>query len=142
MTMTDQATYLRFKQSLQCETLMILHHTYIAGVVSTYAGVCGKAGDVDGNAAEALFSDVWDVQCLDNCSVLVAEPGSGRIRTIQDSSGTCPDPAASTAGLVPQHFCICMQPHIADIVANLTPPGCDQLSLAVTRVLSIGDDFL
>ncbi|DBA78889.1 TPA: hypothetical protein ACH3X1_008771 [Trebouxia sp. C0004] len=68
------------------------------GVVSTYAGVCGKAGDVDGNAAEALFSDVWDVQCLDNCSVLVAEPGSGRIRTIQDSSGTCPDPAGSTAG--------------------------------------------
>ncbi len=77
---------------------MILHHPpCIAGVVSTYAGICGKAGDVDGNAAEALFSDVWDVQCLDNCSVLVAEPGSGRIRTIQDSSGTCP---ASTAGFV------------------------------------------
>jgi len=96
---------------------------------------------VDGNAAEALFSDVWDVQCLDNCSVLVAEPGSGRIRTIQDSSGTCPDPAASTAGLVPQDFCICVQPHIADKVVNLMHPVCDQLSLAVTRVLPIDYDI-
>ena len=95
---------------------------------------------MDGNAAEALFSDVWDVQCLDDCSVLVAEPGSGRIRTIQDSSGTCPDPAASTAGLVPQDSFIYMQPHIADIVVNLMHPGCDQLSLAVTRVVSVAYD--
>ena len=52
---------------------------------------------MDGDAEEALFSDVYDVQCLVNCSVLVAEPGSGRIRLILDSSTDCP--AAAAAGL-------------------------------------------
>ena len=79
----------------------------VVGYVSTYAGVCGQAGVLDGTAAEALFSDVGDVQCLSNCSVLVAEPGSGRIRIILDSSGTCPDPAAATAGTSASSFYTC-----------------------------------
>lgn len=60
-----------------------------SGFVSTYAGTCGEAGDKDGDAREALFSDVFDIQCLANCSVLVAEPGTGRVRLILDSN-QCP----------------------------------------------------
>lgn len=46
---------------------------------------------MDGDAGEALFSDVFDVQCLANCSVLVAEPNTGRVRLILDSND-CPAP--------------------------------------------------
>ncbi len=31
-----------------------------------------------------------------------------------------------------------MQPHTADIVVNLMHSGCDQVSVAVTRGLSVG----
>lgn len=58
--------------------------------MSTYAGTCGEAGDVDGAAQDALFSEVFDVQCLANCSVLVSEPGSGRVRLILDTADDCP----------------------------------------------------
>ena len=72
-----------------------------AGLVSTYAGVCGEAGDVDGDAEDAMFTEVYDVQCLANCSVLVAEPGSGRIRLVLDSAGDCPvTPAAGGSSVL------------------------------------------
>ena len=58
--------------------------------MSTYAGICGEAGDRDGDAEDAMFSGILDIQCLANCSVLVTEPGSGRIRLILDSSADCP----------------------------------------------------
>ena len=58
--------------------------------MTTYAGVCNTAGYVDGLADEAMFSTISDVQCLANCSVLVAEPSSGRIRLVVDSSSKCP----------------------------------------------------
>lgn len=70
------------------------------GSVSTYAGICGEAGEADGGAQEALFDDVFDVQCLANCSVLVTEPGTGRVRLILDSDDC---PAAIPPGSLRQH---------------------------------------
>lgn len=73
-----------------------------SGFVSTYAGTCGEAGDIDGGAQEALFSDVFDIQCLANCSVLVAEPGTGRVRLILDSDHC---PASATPGIASHLGC-------------------------------------
>ena len=73
-------------------------------VVTSLAGKCGWPGDVDGPADEALLSDVLDVQCLSNCSVLVTEPGAGRIRLIQDPSQPClpAEPKGILALLLPR----------------------------------------
>ena len=68
--------------------------------MSTYAGTCGqKTGETDGGAQDALFSEVFDVQCLANCSVMVTEPGTGRVRLILDSE-QCPAPA-TPPGIAP-----------------------------------------
>ncbi|KAL3150340.1 hypothetical protein ABBQ32_000184 [Trebouxia sp. C0010 RCD-2024] len=67
------------------------------GSVSTYAGRCGETGEKDGGAQDALFSEVFDVQCLANCSVMVTEPGTGRVRLILDSEH-CPAPSAPPGG--------------------------------------------
>lgn len=50
--------------------------------VSTLAGGCGgKPGFADGPAADALFSDgMQSLACLPNCSLLVGDLGSGRLR--------------------------------------------------------------
>lgn len=75
---------------------------FLSGAVSTYAGTCGQSGDTDGGAQDALFSEVYDVQCLANCSVMVTEPGTGRVRLILDSQH-CPAPASppGTASIDP-----------------------------------------
>ena len=83
-----------------------------AQVLATYAGTCGQAGDVDGAAQDALFSKVFDVQCLSNCSVLVSEPGSGRVRLILDTVEHCRTAVPPTGALLhlafvpPQHMCL------------------------------------
>lgn len=73
------------------------------GQVTTYAGVCNTAGYVDGLADEAMFSTISDVQCLANCSVLVAEPSSGRIRLVVDSSSKCPAVPGKTGAWLAHH---------------------------------------
>ena len=52
------------------------------GTVSTLAGACGeRPGHEDGPAAEARFgSSIKSIVCLANCSVLVGDVGTGRLR--------------------------------------------------------------
>ncbi|KAL4457444.1 hypothetical protein ABPG75_012309 [Micractinium tetrahymenae] len=61
-------------------------------VVSTLAGACGeKPGFADGPAGEALFSDgMKSLVCLPNCSLLVGDLGSGRLRLVDIDDPQCP----------------------------------------------------
>ena len=73
----------------------------LAGEVATLAGQCTHAGDVDGDASEALFSTAIEgVACLSNCSILVTDPSSRTVRVITPD-GDCPgqpDTPPSNAG--------------------------------------------
>lgn len=55
--------------------------TLLPGLVSTLAGTCGLSGARDGPADEALFSNsMKSLVCLANCSVLVGDVATGRLR--------------------------------------------------------------
>lgn len=60
---------------------LCLCSSFLAGMVSTLAGVCGSTGQRDGTGQSALFSDsIQSITCLANCSVLVADQANGRLR--------------------------------------------------------------
>ncbi|GAB4820848.1 hypothetical protein N2152v2_007894 [Parachlorella kessleri] len=61
-----------------------------SGNVSTLAGKCGTPGARDGPGGEALFSSsMKSVVCLVNCSLLVADVSTGRLRLVIVHDAQC-----------------------------------------------------
>ena len=81
-----------------------------SGAVDTLAGRCGdKAGYEDGAAGEARFgSGIKSIACLPNCSVLVGDVSTGRLR--------CCSPTCS------EHRCVPWYSHATLLSARHTCP--------------------
>jgi hypothetical protein len=74
-----------------------------ASEVSTPAGECQHRGSEDGDAQSALFStDIQDIACKRDCSLLVTDMSSRKVRQIILDSNPRLAPDGDSAGLL-QH---------------------------------------